>query len=62
MWGLEEFDNIMADSASSMKAEVLTSADKAAWWRQRLMLDQRMAALLHCFSHDWLGPWRCVPS
>ena len=60
MWGLDEFDSIMADSASSMKAEVplLTSADKAAWWRQRLMLDQRMAALLHHFSHDWLGPWR----
>lgn len=60
MGGLEEFDSIMADSASSMKAEVplLTPADKAAWWRQRLLLDERMAALLHHFSHHWLGPWK----
>lgn len=57
---LQEFDSIIADSASSMKAEVplLTSADKAAWWRQRLDLDRRMAALLHQLDDDWLGPWK----
>ena len=58
--GLDEFDSIMADSASSMKADVplLTSADKTAWWQQRLALDQRMAALLQHFSDDWLGCWK----
>lgn len=58
--GLQEFDSIMADSTSSMKADMplLTSADKTAWWRQRLALDERMAALLQHFSADWLGCWK----
>ena len=57
---LEEFDSIMADSASSMKADapLVTSADKTAWWRKRLALDQRMAALLQHLDDDWLGPWK----
>ena len=50
----------MADSTSSMKADgsPMTSADKAAWWRKRLALDQRMAALLQHMDDDWLGPWK----
>ncbi len=50
----------MADSASSMKADapLMTSADKTAWWRKRLELDQRMAALLQHLADDWLGPWK----
>ena len=57
---LEEFDSIMTDSASSMKADapLVTSADKTAWWRKRLELDQRMAALLQHLDEDWLGPWK----
>ncbi len=57
---LEEFDSIMADSASSMKSDapLVTSADKTAWWRKRLELDQRMAALLQHLDEDWLGPWK----
>ena len=50
----------MTDSASSMKADapIVTSADKTAWWRKRLELDQRMAALLQHLDADWLGPWQ----
>ena len=57
---LEEFDSIMADSASSMKADVplLTPADKTDWWRKRSELDQRMARLLQHLDCDWLGPWK----
>jgi len=57
---LEEFDSIMADSASSMKADapLVTLADKTAWWRKRLELDQRMATLLQHLDEDWLGPWK----
>ncbi len=57
---LEEFDSIMTDSASSMKADapLVTSADKTAWWCKRLELDQRMAALLQHLDDDWLGPWK----
>ena len=57
---LEEFNSIMTDSASSMKADapLVTSAEKTAWWRKRLELDQRMAALLQHLDEDWLGPWK----
>lgn len=59
---LEDFDCIMVDSASSMKADVplLTSADKTAWWRQRLALDERMATLLQQLDDHCLGPWKYV--
>ena len=51
----------MTDNASSMKADapLVTSADKTAWWRKRLELDQRMAVLLQHLDEDWLGPWKC---
>jgi len=54
---LEEFDSIMADSASSMKADapLVTLADKTAWWRKRLELDQRMATLLQHLDEDWMS-------
>lgn len=57
---LREFGSILSDSAVSMKAEVplVTTADKSAWWRQRLALDQRMADLLKHLDAAWLGPWR----
>ena len=57
---LEEFGSIMADSASSMTADVplLTPADKTDWWRKRLELDQRMARLLQHLDCEWLGPWK----
>ena len=50
----------MADSASSMKSDapLLTPEDKSAWWRKRLLLDQRMAALLQHLDDAWLGPWK----
>ena len=31
-----------------------------AWWRQRLRLEARMAALLLRLDGEWLGPWRCL--
>ena len=57
---VREFESILADSAASMKADVapMTSADKTAWWRQRMALDQRMADLLKHLDLAWLGPWR----
>ncbi len=57
---MEEFESIISDSASSMKADtpLLTAADKSAWWRKRLALDQRMAGLLQHLDDDWLGPWK----
>lgn len=39
---------------------VSSAADKAAWWKQRVKLDQRMAALLQQMDARWLGPWRCL--
>ncbi|KAA6417398.1 MAG: cell division-associated BIMB-like, partial [Trebouxia sp. A1-2] len=59
---LEEFDSIMTDSASSMKSDapLVTSANKTAWWRKRLELDQRMAALLQHLDEEWLGPWKVL--
>ena len=34
---------------------------RRAWWRKRVALDLRMAALLAHLDTRWLGPWRCVP-
>lgn len=60
IYAVREFESILADSAASMKADVapMTSADKTAWWRQRMALDQRMADLLKHLDLAWLGPWR----
>lgn len=57
---LIEFESILSHSAASMKADIplMTTADKSAWWRQRLALDKHMAALLQHLETAWLGPWR----
>lgn len=57
---LRAFESILSDSAVSMKAGVPleTTADKSAWWRQRLALDKRMADLLKHLDTAWLGHWR----
>lgn len=67
---MAEYAALMSDSAASMRDVSLpgttqpdaeaAAAQRAAWWRQRLALDERMAALLHTLDHDWLGPWRYV--
>jgi separase len=33
---------------------------KARWWRARLALDKRLAALQRDMSARWLGAWRCL--
>ena len=63
----------MADSAASMQStaqagmteqsagqqqESDIAAQRMHWWRQRLQLDQRMAALLRDLDSGWLGAWR----
>jgi hypothetical protein len=53
---------ILEDSAASMRgaAGLASEKDKATWWRTRLALDERLAALLQHAGRDWLGPWRCL--
>jgi Peptidase family C50 len=53
-----ELQAILDDSAASMVAA--ESTPREAWWRQRLRLDARMAALLSRLDGEWLGPWRCL--
>ena len=53
---------ILDDSAASMAGSgaLTADADKTAWWRARIALDERLAALLAHAGGDWLGPWRCL--
>lgn len=55
---------VLSDAAASMAAAssgtLSTSAGKAAWWQQRVKLDQRMAGLVQQLDQQWLGPWRCL--
>jgi len=48
MSAAEELEAILEDSAASMRGEEArdTKAQKAAWWRARLALDERLNALL----------------
>jgi hypothetical protein len=57
-----ELNAILEESAASMRgaAELASGKDKAAWWRTRLALDERLAALLQRAGRGWLGPWRCL--
>jgi len=57
-----ELTSILQDSAASMSgsAAFTTEGEKAAWWRTRIRLDERLAALLRHAGRDWLGPWRCL--
>lgn len=54
----EELEAIMEDSAASMRGEGVrdTKAQKAAWWRARLALDERLKLLLHRLQ-ACLEPW-----
>lgn len=44
--------------AASMS--VSSKAQKTAWWRARLGLDERLRALLQHLDASRLGPWRCA--
>ena len=71
---LEEFHAIMEDSSAGVQGtgpqgmshgslgqqdgQEGAAAQRMAWWRHRLGLDQRMAALLRSLDDSWLGPWR----
>jgi hypothetical protein len=59
---LKSLNSILSDSSASMQAstQLTTAADKAAWWKQRLQLDQRMQQVLVELGGEWLGPWRCL--
>ena len=57
-----ELSAILDDSAASMagSADLSTDKEKQGWWRARIALDERLAALLARAGRDWLGPWRCL--
>ena len=72
---LTEYLSIMDDSAASMHSvkqhgmtqlstkesqQGITAEQRMTWWRQRLALDSRMAALLCSVDDQWLGPWRYI--
>lgn len=59
---LTELSSILEDSTDNMEASagLTTATAKARWWKQRLALDARMAALLQQLDQEWLGPWRCL--
>lgn len=59
---VDELQQILDDSATSMagSAALSSDADKGAWWRARIALDERVAALLSRVRRGWLGPWRCL--
>ncbi|CAL8470074.1 g9616 [Coccomyxa elongata] len=61
MSAAEELEAIMEDSAASMRGEGErdTKAQKAAWWRTRLALDERLKLLLHRLQ-ACLEPWTCL--
>ncbi|BDA44094.1 probable separin at C-terminar half [Coccomyxa sp. Obi] len=61
MSAAEELEAIMEDSAASMRGEGErdTKAQKAAWWRARLALDERLKLLLHRLQ-ACLDPWTCL--
>jgi hypothetical protein len=54
----EQLEALLADSRASMncEGERETKAQKAAWWRRRLSLDERMRGLLERMQ-ACLGPW-----
>jgi hypothetical protein len=54
----DELEAILEDSAASMRGEGGrdTKAQKAAWWRARLALDERLKRLL-LHLQACLGPW-----
>lgn len=52
-------DQARAQAAASMSGN--SRAQKTAWWRARLGLDERLRALLQRLDSGCLGPWRCVP-
>ena len=73
---MQQLEAILADSAASMQgtagatsgngseggSSVSTSSkgQKAAWWRARLGLDDRLRALLEGLDSRCLGPWLCA--
>ncbi len=58
MSAAEELEAILEDSAASMQGQGDrdTKAQKAAWWRARLELDERLKQLL-LHLQACLGPW-----
>ena len=75
---VQQLETILADSAASMhstagattgnvseggsSASTSSKAEKAAWWRARLGLDQRLSTLLEGLDSRCLGPWLCAVS
>jgi hypothetical protein len=57
---LSEMTAILAESAGSMGGHEPcdTAPQRSRWWRQRVALDARVAALLGHMDFAWLGPWR----
>eukprot|EP00887_Chlorella_sp_A99_P003555 scaffold7.g3555.t1 len=58
---LAEMEGILQGSARSMRELATdTREQQREWWRARLELDDRLAALLAHLDASWLGPWRCL--
>ncbi|KAL4433955.1 hypothetical protein ABPG75_000396 [Micractinium tetrahymenae] len=58
---LDEMAAVLADSGRSMRElSTETKEQQREWWRARLALDDRLAALTKHLDSSWLGPWRCL--
>ncbi|PRW58029.1 Regulator of spindle pole body duplication [Chlorella sorokiniana] len=58
---LEEMAGVLADSGRSMRELATdTKEQQREWWRARLALEDRLAALVRHLDSSWLGPWRCL--
>lgn len=53
-----QLESILEDSAASMRSEEerVTKVQKAAWWRKRLALNERLKSILLQMQAA-LGPW-----
>ncbi|CAI7868110.1 unnamed protein product, partial [Closterium sp. NIES-53] len=54
-----EFEAIMKESSASMAAgaSAASKESKAAWWKWRLTLDERLQVMLRGMERQLLGPW-----
>lgn len=58
----QQLSSILEDSAASMRdnCPAGSAMDRRKWWRSRMQLDLRMAALINSLDTELLGSWKYV--
>ncbi|KAG6557376.1 hypothetical protein Mapa_001306 [Marchantia paleacea] len=57
-----EFESVLEESRRSTSGThpVATPEEKSLWWKWRMQLDRRLAALVRTMEVSWLGPHKCL--